>query len=279
MTEDRRQETGVRSQKNRSQRTGHKEQARIDKRILQLIVFFVLTSVLCFLMPVFFHSAEASAADKKRFVYNIYWAGIKGGTAVFEYETAPEDIIVRTHATSAEFISLFYKVDDFAQSTLYPDGYPKSFILKVREGRHKRNKVTYFDKKAEGGPQKVLYQDILDDEKKEFYLDKQAYDPLSAFWAMTKMPLVIGSSKYFDIFDTKKLYHTEVQVLRKEKVLVQSREFNTILIKPIMQSEGIFRRTGDIFIWVTDDDRKIPVLMKSKALIGTFTVELTEGDF
>jgi hypothetical protein len=91
------------------------------------------------------------------------------------------------------------------------------------------------------------------------------------------MPLEPGLSKYFDIFDTKKLWHTEVQILRKEKIRVQSREFNTILIKPNLQSEGIFKRTGDIFIWVTDDDRKLPVLMKSKALIGTFTVELGRG--
>ena len=243
------------------QRTGSQE----NKEIRQWRIIIVSVCLCTMLFSLYF-LVEAVAADKKRFVYNIYWSGIKGGTAVFDYETTPEDIIVRTHATSAEFISLFYKVDDFAQSTLYPDGYPKNFILKIREGRHKRDKVTYFGKKAESRPQKVLYHNILDDEKKEFYLDKQAYDPLSAFYAMTKMSLEIGSSKYFDIFDTKKLYHTEVQVLRKEKVLVQSREFNTILIKPNLQSEGIFRRAGDIFIWVTDDDKKIPVLMKSKAL-------------
>ena len=265
MTKVKSQKSEVRSQKCR------------DKRIIQLTVYCVLISVFCFLMSVLPYSAGAAASDKQSFTYYIYWAGIKGGTAVLDYENTKEGFVVRTHATSLPVISLFYKVDDFAQSTLYPDGYPVNYIIKIQEGRHRREKASWFERKEEGGPTKVIYQNVLDDEKKEFYFDTPVYDMLSAFYAMTKMPLEPGSSKYFDIFDTKKLSHTEVRVLRKEKIRVQSREFNTILIKPNLQSEGIFKRTGDIFIWVTDDDRKLPVLMKSKALIGTFTVELAEG--
>ncbi len=263
----------------RSQKSKVKSQKWIDKRIHQFSVFCVLTSVFCFLMSVIPHSAGAAATDKKSFTYYIYWSGIKGGTAVLDYENTKEGFVVRTHATSLPVISLFYKVDDFAQSTLYPDGYPENYIIKIQEGRHRREKAAWFERKEEGGSTKVVYQNVIDDEKKEFYFDTPVYDMLSAFYAMTKMPLEPGLSKYFDIFDTKKLWHTEVQVLRKEKIRVQSREFNTILIKPNLKSEGIFRRTGDVFIWVTDDDRKLPVLMKSKALIGTFTVELAEGDF
>jgi len=244
---------------------------------IQNIIFCLLTTALCLLI-LFPHSADAAAKDKKSFTYNIYWAGIRGGTAVLDYEKTTEGFVVRTHATSIPIISVFYKVDDFAQSTLYPDGYPKNYILKIHEGRHRRDRETWFEKSGEDGPTKVVYQDFLDDEKKEFSFNKPIHDMLSAFYTMTKMHLEPGTSTYINIFDTKKKYHTEVQVLRKEKIEVQSRKFDTILIKPKLKSEGIFRRTGDIFIWVTDDDRKIPVLMKSKAFIGTFTVELTEGD-
>jgi hypothetical protein len=244
--------------------------------------FFIplyLFTVFCFLTSVCPHSVEAGGADKKSFVYYIYWSGIRGGTAVMDYKTTPSGFKISTHATSAPVISVFYKVDDFAESTIYPDGYPKKFIMKTQEGRYKRDKATYFEARQKDKPQKVIYHNILDDEKFEFFLKQPAHDPLSAFFAMTRMSLEAGHSEYIDIFDSKKVWHTEVQVLRKEKVRVQSREFNTILVKPLMKSEGIFKRTGDMFIWVTDDDRKIPVLFKSKAVIGTFTVELAEGDF
>lgn len=219
---------------------------------------------------------EAGPSVNKRFVYYIYWSGIKAGEAVMEYSSTPEGITIRTHATSAPIISFFYPVNDIAESTLYPDGYPKKFTLKVRQGRHKRDKVTYFERKVEGKPQKIIYNNIREDETEEFFFDKMAYDPLSAFYEMTKWDLVIGQTVFIDIFDTRKLWNTEVRVLRKERISVPAGEFDTIVVNPILQSEGIFLKTGEITIWSTDDDRRLPVLLKSKAIIGYFSAELVE---
>ncbi|MBI4847622.1 MAG: DUF3108 domain-containing protein [Nitrospirae bacterium] len=252
-----------------------KSEVRSQKRI---IVLLSLCSVLCLLSSVFCLSVEAEQSINKRFVYYIYWSGIKAGEAVLNFEDTPEGVIIKTLATSAPVISIFYKVEDFAQSTLKPDGYPKSFILKASEGRHKRDKETYFESMPDG-KYKINYYDKIKDKRAEFFFDQPAYDPLSAFFAMTKMSLEAGQSKFIDIFDSKKLYHTEIQVLKKEKVRVPAGEFDTILVKPLLKSEGLFRKTGDIFIWATDDDRKLPVLLKSKAVIGSFTVELAEGDY
>jgi len=222
---------------------------------------------------------EAGSEVNKRFMYYIYWSGIKAGEAVLEYSSTTDGTTIRTHATSAPVISLFYPVDDIAESTLYPDGYPKKFIMKVQKGRHKRDKVTYFERKTDGTPQKIIYHNILDDYTEEFFFDRQAYDPLSAFYEMTKWDLKIGQSAFINIFDSKKLWNTEVQVLRKERVEVPAGKFNTIVVKPILKSEGIFPKTGDITIWATDDDRKLPVLLKSKSIIGHFSAELVEGQY
>lgn len=222
--------------------------------------------------------AIADSSVSKRFVYQIYWLGIWAGTAVLDFESTPEGIAIRTHATSAPLISLFYKVDDRAESILYQDGYPKMFTLKVRQGRHKRDKVTYFEKKVDGEPQKIIFNNIRDEEITEYFVEKQAHDPLSAFYAMTRWELNIGQSSFIDIFDNEKLWNTEVKVLKREKVNVPAGEFETIMVKPILQSEGIFPKTGDMYIWATDDENKLPVKLKSKATIGHFTAVLVEGD-
>lgn len=235
-------------------------------------IFSLIVLVLC---------AQFTSADttvNKRFVYQIYWLGIWAGTAVLDFETTPEGISIKTHATSAPLISVFYKVDDTAQSILYPDGYPKMFTLKVRQGRHKRDKVTYFEKKIDGEPQKIVFNNIRDKEITEYFVDKQAHDPLSAFYAMTRWDLKTGRSSYIDIFDNEKLWNTEVQVLRREKVRVPAGEFDAVVVKPILQSEGIFPKTGDMIIWATDDENKLPVKLKSKASIGHFTALLVEGE-
>jgi len=243
------------------------------KKSKAILLIIIVATV--FIFP---GSSQGETVHKK-FVYHIFWAGIRAGDAVLEYAITPEEKSIKTQVKSASLISLFYKVDDRAQSVLYPDGYPKKFSLKIREGRHKRDKVTYYEKKTKDKPQKVTYHNIKDDETVEFYFDEPAYDPLSAFYAMTRWNLDVGRSAYIDIFDNKKHWRTEVQVLKKEKIRVPAGEFNTILIKPLLQSEGIFIKAGDIFIWATDDDRKLPVKIKSKVAVGSFTALLVEGDY
>ncbi len=246
---------------------------RIHKLKLKYLLF-LFTCLLILPAPL-----EAASSVNKRFVYYIYWSGIKAGEAVMNYTSTPEGITIRTHATSAPIVTFFYPVDDISESTLYPDGYPKKFIVKVRQGRHRRDKVTYFERKTDGKPQKIIYNNILDDTTEEFFFERQAYDPLSAFYEMTKWGLKIGQKVFIDIFDSAKLWNVEVQVLRKERVGVPAGEFDTIVVKPILKSEGIFPKTGDITIWATDDDKKLPVLLKSKAVIGFFSAELVEGQY
>ena len=220
--------------------------------------------------------AEAGDSFVKRYRYNLYWSGIKAGEAVLEYIDTPKGLIITTHATSSKFISLFYKVDDRAATVLYPDGYPKSFTLNISEGRHRKHKVTNFVQKMEESLQKILFHDILKDEKAEYELDKPAYDPLSAFYAMSKIPMQVGKTEYIKIFDNKKIFDAEINVLKKENIRVPAGKFDTIMINPVLQTEGLFVRKGKMFIWLTDDDRKIPVKFKSKVKIGSFEAKLVE---
>ena len=51
---------------------------------------------------------------------------------------------------------------------------------------------------------------------------------------------------------------------------------NCIVIEPVLKAGGIFKNQGRLVIWLTDDDRRLPVLMKSKVSIGSISVVLTE---
>lgn len=238
-------------------------------RLLNLL----LLGLCCFVIVT--HSL-ASPSLSERLVYNVYWLGIKAGTATLSIENTPDGIVITSRARSAPFVSIFYEVDDFAQSILYPDGYPSKYILKIREGRHRRDKVILFGIKPEKGPQKVIYNNRLENETVEFDLERRAFDPLSAAYAISRRYLQVGRSEYIDIFDGKKLWNTEIQVLRKERIRVPAGEFDTIVIRPILKSEGIFMKKGEIYIWLTDDDRKIPVMLKSKVKVGSFKAKLVE---
>ena len=251
-----------------------KRSVRLDSEGMGI---FLLVCALCSVFCALEIKAEPRVPEK--FVYYIYWSGIRAGMATFDFENTADGVTIKTRATSASFISIFYKVDDIAQSVLYRDGYPSVYTLKIREGRHKRDKATHFEKKLVNSLQKVIYKNLIDNETKEFNLEKQAFDPLSGFYNIRKRQLKAGHSEYLDIFDSKKLWSVEVQVIGKERVSTPAGEFDTILIKPLMQSEGIFMRKGEIYIWLTDDDKKIPVMIKSEVKVGSFVAKLVEGDY
>jgi hypothetical protein len=73
--------------------------------------------------------------------------------------------------------------------------------------------------------------------------------------------------------------NTEVQILRREVVETPLGRFKTVVIKPLLKSEGVFTLSGDVFIWLTDDERRIPILIKSKVKIGSITATLVGGSY
>lgn len=213
--------------------------------------------------------------------YDISWAGIKAGESVIEIQQADNAAIISVTTRSAKWISVFYAVNDRIESRVVPGskpgtiGPPLTYRLKLSEGRHRKDKEVVFDH----GRGKAFYVDYLEDERKEFDLPGEVFDPLSSFYQIRSRHLEVGKPAYIRIFDSKKIYDAEVQVLRKERIQGPSGDVDTLVIKPVMKSEGIFYQKGEMLIWISDDDKKIPLRMKSKVKIGSVTATLTGGQY
>lgn len=212
----------------------------------------------------------------ERFEYDLRWLGIKAGTAELEVGKEGENIRIVSTARSDRWVSVFYPVDDRVESVFKvgPSGaLPISFVKRLREGRFRRHREYLFD----NGAGKVFLNDHLKGEKAEFAVPLTVFDPLSALYRMRALPLRVGESVYLPVFDDKKLWNVEAKVLRKERVKTPLGSFDTIVVKPILQSEGIFSGSGDILIWLADDGRRVPVLMKTELDIGSVTAVLVRA--
>jgi hypothetical protein len=242
-----------------------------------IFIGLLIISMFC----IFFETATHGASFRipERFVYDLTWAGIKAGTASLEVVPYENRLKIISTAQSAQWVSVFYTVDDRIESTLSKNpsfssiGQPAQYRIKLREGRHRRDKEVIFDHTN----RKALYRDYLKNESKEFYVPPFVFDPISSFYYLRTRRLVVGESTFISIFDSKKVWNVEVQVLRKEKVTIPLGTFNTILVKPVMKSEGIFYSKGEIFIWLTDDEKHIPVKLQSKVAVGHITATLVAG--
>jgi len=100
-------------------------------------------------------------------------------------------------------------------------------------------------------------------------------DVLSAFYFIRTQDLKVGKSLFVDNHTDKKNYPLEVKVLRKERVKVPAGTFNCVVVEPILKASGIFKQKGSLTVWLTDDEIKMPVLMKSKVIVGSISTELT----
>ncbi|GAB4389547.1 MAG: DUF3108 domain-containing protein [Thermodesulfovibrionales bacterium] len=251
----------------------------------------------------------------ERLVFDLKWLGIKAGTAVLEVrEGSGGGLMIVSTAESDPWVSVFYTVRDRVESVLSdradpeapedggaggegaalpassgdpgpaetpsPEGslgvyglLPVNYHIMTREGRHRKDKEITFDR-ARG---KALYMDHLNGERKEAEVPYGVHDPLSSFYLVRTMDLQVGKSVYVPVFDSKRLWSVEVQVLRKERVEVKAGAFDAIVIKPLMKSEGIFSRKGDIYIWLTDDERRMPVLLRSEVAVGSIDAELVKA--
>lgn len=244
-------------------------------------VLTVIGVVLGFLYYVLLpgYSRADSFNIPEKLVYDLKWMGIKAGTASLEIINEENTTKIISQAYSAKFLSLFYKVDDRIVSTLSkgsplsPIGQSKRYRVKLREGKHRRDKEVIFDHDK----RKALFIDYRNNEKVEFEVPSSVFDPISGFYYLRTLELVVGDPVYVTIFDSKKVWDVEVQVLREEKIALPAGTFDTIVVKPLLKSEGIFFRKGDVHIWLTDDLKHIPVLVKLKVAIGHVTATLMEG--
>jgi len=219
-------------------------------------------------------TCQVLKCKKEKLFYDIYWLGIYVGRAVLEAIYDKEALRITSRANSASFISAFYTVEDYAES-LVLKGKAARFRIKQREGRYKSDKETIFD--LNNG--KVTYFDYLKGKKNERSLDGVVWDVISGFYYLRAQPLMIGKVVFIDIFDSNKLLKAEVSVLRKEKIRVSGRgEVRAIVVKPDLKSEGLFHKKGDVFIWLTDDEARIPVRLETRVPIGRVVAELKKSE-
>ena len=102
-------------------------------------------------------------------------------------------------------------------------------------------------------------------------------DALSAFYYTRFQPLPLGGSVLFDYHASRKSLPLEVRVLGRQTVKTPAGRFHCVVIEPLLKAGGIFKNNGRLVIWMTDDERRMPVLMRSKVLIGSISVVLQEA--
>ncbi len=202
---------------------------------------------------------------REKLSYSLYWFGIHVGNAELEAVGSPDKVIIKCQVHSTPAISAFYKVDDHSESEVI-NGAPVNFRIKQHEGKYRSDKETVFD------PDKkhVTFFNYRKGTKNDYPIQtSELWDLISGFYYLRTQPFEVGKTICIDIFDSDKFFQAEVNVIGKERIEFSATEIlDTVKVKPVLKSEGLFQNKGDILIWLTDDDNKTPVKVETKVPIG-----------
>jgi hypothetical protein len=214
----------------------------------------------------------------ERLVYEISWSNVvEAGRAVMEVSEeqrmdGKSAFRLVSTATSAGIVDRFYKVSDTVESSIDTNTLCSlSFRLDQRHGKRKRKREMIFDN--EKGT--VL---VMNNGKQETYsVPGNVQDALSSlYYVRAHQDFIAGKPIIVNVHEDGKTWAVEVHTLGREKLKTVLGEVDTIKIKTYPRYEGVFQNKGEIYIWLTDDARKIPVLMKSTITIGTIVSTLVE---
>jgi hypothetical protein len=219
----------------------------------------------------------------EKLTYDISWSNlIHAGTAVLEVRGKKEadgEIVYHLISTahSGRFLSKFYAVSDRIESVFDPENLrPVSFSLDQSHGKRKKKRDMKFNYNED------IVTVLANGQRSTYPIPADIQDPLSSlYYVRTKQAFIVGKPIVVPVHEDDKNWLVEVQVLGREKLKTSIGELNTIKLKTYPKYEGVFQNTGEIYIWLTDDARKIPVLMKSTISIGSIVstlVNLQSGD-
>ena len=174
---------------------------------------------------------------------------------------------VVTTARSNKFFDNLFKVRDRVESCIDMEGlFPWKFEKHIREGKYRANKYVDYDQVN----QRAIYS-----QKDTTDVPPFVQGMLSSFYYVRTVPLKVGKPFAFHNYSDRKLYPLQVVVHKKDRIKTPAGTFDCIVVEPVLRGKGIFNQKGRLIIWLTDDERRIPVLMKSKIAVGYIDVRLT----
>ena len=103
-----------------------------------------------------------------------------------------------------------------------------------------------------------------------------ALDEISYLFLIRALPLEVGRTYEFNRHFEEDGNPVIVQVLRRERVRVPAGTFETIVVRPIIQTDGLFAEDGEAEVFISDDDRRLVVQIKSRMRRGSMNMYLRE---
>jgi hypothetical protein len=102
-------------------------------------------------------------------------------------------------------------------------------------------------------------------------------DDISFLYYIRTLPLDVGETYENNRYFKETGNPVVIKVLRKERIEVPAGTFNTIVVQPIVKTEGLFKEGGNAEVYLSDDaSRHIVYLRVEIPVLSSITMQLKE---
>ena len=204
----------------------------------------------------------------ERATYDVRFGPLKVGTATMEVRGI-DDIRGREAYHTVLRIkggTFLYKVDDLLESWI---------------DTRTLSSLRFHKDQNEGRREKEIHVELFP-ERRTFAQNDDPEEPSVAnplddgsflFFVRT-LPLRPGEAYEFNRYFRPDRNPVRIHVLRRERVTVPAGTFDAVVVQPAIKTKGIFSEGGKAEVWLSDDDARIMLQMKSSLSFGSLNLYL-----
>ncbi len=219
-----------------------------------------------------------------RLHYRAEWRGFHAGNVVVDFQLPPTESSygqAQVFLQTVGFVSTLYRVENLYRVRFSPAYCVQSVVYDVRE-RGKQRRIEFsFDNVA----RKIFYQEMdlrvsKVVESKQLDVPPCIYDEVSGLAWLRTIELPPGASAEAYVTNGKKAVRARVDALARESIETPAGIYDTIRYEAHLFNGVLHRRKGRLFVWLTADERKLPVQIQARMrfYIGTVTVQLAKEE-
>ena len=187
---------------------------------------------------------------------------------------------VQVQAKSSRILDLIWKMRDTITSTFDAKALsPAQFTFSQRENA----KVIDTEARLDPATKRWAVSRLQVGQEPQVYEfeSENTLDPITAVYLARSVEFKVGDRLYFKIFGGRYRYLLELLVETKEPIdLASGKKVEAYRIIPRLQNltkNGYAERLNEATIWISADQRRLPVKLSSKIVFGSVYLELVQS--
>lgn len=226
-------------------------------------------------------SVPACAAGAK-LTYRVEWRLVDAGRVQLDWaEPQGRQSEAKLHLETHGVVGRLFKVNNDYRVLVNQDLCAISAGMQIREGNRRRETEVLY-RSADG--QATFVERDLDKNtvvsKNEVKTPPCVHDVLSGLAVLRTRTIQVGHSDLIPISDGKKAASVRVEAQAKERVTTPLGSYDAVRYEVQLMNGVIFGRSGRVYVWLTDDARRLPVQIRVRLqiLVGTITLQLAQEE-